>query len=345
MITKFKLFERSLYDIEKSLVEYLDYDTIETYFEDNIEYDIEDYIHMNSNLVWSNIDDDRFVEDWISDIVDNYGMEDFEYEYEDYLENNWSDKKEKIALKLWSYKEDVEIKVLSENEGKVNITANVITVTDKEDYEQEYDITEYHNILVEDEENVEVGTVLAELEYNDDMFTALDDNDYKEIIEKTDGAEKFIEKSTRNRYEGQDAKDILSEFYGDNDSKELYNVIYNYIDEDEIKKDLLNSEDDERIEEFVSSEIFRNINLQREILNNDKYAVIELAELFAQTSGENIADEYEFQKIYIQKYAEEDEHKKATAIKYLNDNFGLDPNIEEEYEDYMWLIDADKFNL
>ena len=36
---------------------------------------------------------------------------------------------------------------------------------------------------------------------------------------------------------------------------------------------------------------------------------------------------------------------KAKALKYLYDNFGLNKKIEEEYNDYTWLISASKYNI
>jgi hypothetical protein len=45
-------------------------------------------------------------------------------------------------------------------------------------------------------------------------------------------------------------------------------------------------------------------------------------------------------------YDEKDKSNlRADALKFLYDNFDLDSDIENEYEDDMWMVKAEKYNL
>ena len=136
------------------------------------------------------------------------------------------------------------------------------------------------------------------------------------------------------------------------DGKELYDMLSWYLDDDKIIKEYNDNTEFDSKKEFVQDEIYNSIELQREILKNNKKTVLKLAELFIDnSSNSNIADEYEFQKLYIKQYLKEKkgEDKKgaliATALKNLNDEFGLDDSIKTEYSKWTWLIDADKYNM
>ena len=54
----------------------------------------------------------------------------------------------------------------------------------------------------------------------------------------------------------------------------------------------------------------------------------------------SIGNEYDFQKLYIEK-----KKNIEKAVKNLYDKFGINPKIAEEYKDYMYVIDAEKYNL
>ena len=77
---------------------------------------------------------------------------------------------------------------------------------------------------------------------------------------------------------------------------------------------------------------------------------------------DTIENEYHFQKAYIEEYAKnyasvdetDDLHEydkqnleegKADALKNLYDNFNLNYQIEEEYDDYMYKVAGKKYNL
>jgi len=314
MIIKFKLFEGN--GLEHDLVDDLSDDTIETYYDEKYKIDAKEICsEFGPHYIWDNFDDKKYIEDYIQDEIDNASLDEFcESDLRDYIENNLSaDMKEKI------------IEIYKENNDD------------------------------EDEDNEEEK---EELEYEDSMLDDLTEDELKDVI-SNDSEYNFFEEIMNDRYGNSYAKDIISDFYDMEDGGTLYNSLYAYIDDGGVEKDFKNNEDFDYKKEWVENYINNDTDLQREILKNNPSAVLSLAELFSDSKvNENIGDEYEFQKLYIEKYVEgeaEDEYYKeheeelhhtiAEALKFLYDNFGLDPNIEEEYKEDMWLISSGKYNL
>jgi hypothetical protein len=71
---------------------------------------------------------------------------------------------------------------------------------------------------------------------------------------------------------------------------------------------------------------------------------------------DNIGKEYDFQKAYLETlfnkdkdlYSEDEDPKNdiySKALKELNDKFGLNDKIKEQYNEYTYLIDTEKYNL
>jgi len=305
MIKSFKIFERA--SIARTLVDKLDDDFIEEYYEENWDVDIDTILEVDPSLIEDHIDDRRFVDDFIHDEVNSRSLEDFsEYEYKKFIEKNWSDVKEKYILQ--KYKED--------------------------------------NDIDEDEE----------LEYGDYMLDNLGDDELRDVIKEDDEEEDFVQDTINDWYEGRDAMDIIGDIYGKVEGKELYNIVRNYIDETEIIKAYKEGEDFYYKKECVEGQIAYDSKIQNYLLKKDKDNVLLLVDLFIDESGDNnIGDEYDFQNIYIEKYVENnidedstDDDKadlRAESLKFLNDNFGLDSDIAREYDDDMWMVTSDKYNL
>lgn len=192
-----------------------------------------------------------------------------------------------------------------------------------------------------------------ELEYNEDMYKKLTEDELKNIIETCFSESDFVEEMIEDRYKRYySAQELLEEIYGDLSGTELYNVISWYVDEDDAKKEWIDNEDWHYKKEFVEGNISYDQTLQKTIFQNDNDSVIKLTNLLAEENADNsIGDDYWFQKKYIEKCKEknpedEDEHMIVpTAIKFLHDNFNLHPDIEDEHKDDTFLINTEKYNL
>jgi len=191
-----------------------------------------------------------------------------------------------------------------------------------------------------------------EIEFDEDFIEDFDDDDLRKVIEADDEEEKFVETMVKDRYEGRNAENILSDFYGDLDSLksiDLYNMVSQYIDDDDIIKDYKDNEEFEYKKETIQNQIDTEPDLQRLLLKKSKKTVLLLAELFDDSNRYNISDEYKFQKLFIKQYVKkhkgEEGYLRAKALKYLNDKFDLDYDIKVEHDDDMWLTNADKYNL
>lgn len=302
MITKFKIFENL--DEDKELIDYLDEDTIEKYFDDNYDIDIIELVDMCPSCLWNAVDDEKFIEDYKQDEIGNRSFYDYsKTKFKEYLESNWNDEIEDKIVEIWK-----------------------------------------ENNYIDEEE---------ETEYEENMYKQLSEDELKDVIEycfsESDFVEEMVEDSCRNYY---DAQSLIEDMYGPLEGEDLYRTIQWYIDDDDAKKEYKDNEDWYYKKEFVEGSISRDRSLQKEIFEEDENSVIQLANLFAdENSSNNIGDDYWFQKTYIEKCKEknpedEDEHMIVpTAIKFLHDNFGLHPDIEDEHKDDTFLIGTEKYNL
>lgn len=188
--------------------------------------------------------------------------------------------------------------------------------------------------------------------YDNYMLDELSEKQLRKLIEDADDEEKFVEFIIRDRYEGQDAQEVIEEIYGSSwildNGDDLYNMLYQYIDEDNIVEEYENEVDKlEEIKEYIDN----SKELQEKLIEIKKSNVLLLAEVFKENNNGyyNIANEYDFQKLFIEMYAKKNKgdknNLKAEALKFLYDNFELDEDIKDEYEDHMWLISSGKYNL
>jgi hypothetical protein len=313
MITRFKIFEGKYRNVAKDLVAELDYDFIEKYYEDTCSMSASEIISYWPDTIWRFIDDDRYVKDYIDDEVDSHDMDSFnKYDLKSYLEENLSDTiKERI------------LQIYKDNNG------------------------------IDNEE---------EIEYKYYMLNELDEDKMRDIIIDENEEEDFKRERITNWYNGNDAHYIMSEFYTPADmenGEKLYDLLGNYVDDNAVVKDYIDNSDFDNKKKQMQDNISSDIKLQREIFNINKKHVLLLAQIFAEdNSSNNIGYEYEFQKTYINEYVKNyidgddesyDEKDKsnlrADALKFLYDNFDLDSDIENEYEDDMWMVKAEKYNL
>jgi len=188
--------------------------------------------------------------------------------------------------------------------------------------------------------------------YYEDVLKELSENQLRKIIEKQNEEEECIRYTYEERYSSMDAKEILEEIYGEKDLAEnAYKYVSNYVNDDEIIKDWIEEEDFDFKKEFVSNSIENERDLQKKLLDINSENAIILFEIMDDNPKYSIGDEYDFQKIFMEEVMklkeenEEDDLFVAKKLKELYDKYGLDDDIEEEYEDYTFYIDTEKYNL
>lgn len=186
----------------------------------------------------------------------------------------------------------------------------------------------------------------------EDIVDELDEKDLCELIEKENSGDEFVEWYVRRRYSGMDAHDILSEIYGSQDLAEnAYKYVENYIDHNQIEEDYYDNESYEFKNEYVRDRIEVDQGLQNKLLEINPKNTILLLSVMTDDTTNSIGDEDEFQHIFmvqvIKQAKEEDFYDEypAEMLKKLNDKFGLAYGIEEKYQEYTYLIDAQKYNL
>ena len=324
MIKKFKLFER--YNIMSSeLVDKLDDDDIETLYDENYSISVSEIILMMPSYVWDNFDKEKFLNDFINDMINNQTLEDFnEYDLKKYIESNFTTQKEQKILDIYNSNNDED-----------------------------------------------------ESEYEDNMLDDLDDDELREVIEDSNEEEEFIREITEKSY--TDAEDVFSDFYGidvydknmidKNNKHKIYNSYSQYVDDDGIIQSWKDGENFEEKKNYVKDNINYiglSIEIQKKLLESEKSNALLLFDYFENYSPnrkqyDNISNKYNFQKAYIEAYmednfagaideADEDDKEeiselRAKSLKNLYDSFGLNPKLEEEFTEDMWMINSDKFKL
>lgn len=360
---KFRLNESSSYAEE--LVDYLSDDLIESYYKENLAYsDIDELLQIISiDTIWRHFDDNAFVESWIDGEKESMEKDDFsDYDFKEYLKQViLEDETEQKVIDFYKENNDTE-DIKSEVDGVVSSIVKtkdggrVVKIKTESGDIDKYDIeNDDYIIIVKKGQSVNDDDVLAriEVDYDDDLLDELDEDQLWEIIEEHD-EDDFKDTTIRNRYDGQSAEDILSEFgylelpdphsyYGSKQqtyhsvAEMVYDKWGQYIDDDGIIDEWNDNEDIDYKKEQVQSYIYDVPDLQIDILSEE--TVLRLAELFEEEPGNNIGDEYEFQKLYIEEYAKENEDdgdRYADAILYLAENFNLNDKISQEYPNHLW---------
>lgn len=323
-IKKFKALNESVKD---DLIDYVDDNLIEKVYDENCYVDDDELAYICPSCVTNNFDFDKFKKDFIYDMISGSSFDNYDdYDFKEYIEENLTDEKKNKIIELYNENNDEENK-----------------------------------------------------EFDDDYLSDLDSEQLKEVIEEDDDEYDFVKYIVERMYGNYSGEEIFEEFYGmsddiiDRQNKKSYSynkpdyesfgeylwIEYNhYINRIGMLEDWKNSEDFTYKKELVMDYIENNIELQRNILTNDEDQVLNLADLFLEIgSKDNISEEYNFQKLYIEKFIENeviddnDEivQLKTNAITFLNDNFGLNKKLEKELrkenQSYFIKIDSQGFNL
>ena len=336
-IKKYKIItERYSNTIEDELIDYIDDNTIEEWYDKNYTMDADEIAtSLAPNYVWDNFDKERFKEDFMYDMKTDHNYDDYDdYEF-----------KEFIKKELTYAKEDKIIELYNENNYDEND-------------EDDEPVTEFDIDYLEDLDKDQLIEVIEVDSDQDDFIEFIthyiyDGYDVEDIFSEFYGvSEKSFQNQNRYSYSSYNTPNYYS--FGEY----LWKNYRQYIDEDGIVDDWKNNEDFEYKKEVVKDNIYSSPELQEKILK--KKTVLLLAELFEQNpKSENISGTYKFQQTYINKklkddlvwdkndkeYNEEKFNIISDALEYLDDNFELNDTIKKRYPDEMFKVDAKKYGM
>lgn len=357
MIKSFKIFER--YSSNNELTDQFDDDYVDKWYEKNNSIDESEVISMAStDKILDYFDDDQYKEDFINGYISGYEFSELESsDLKSYIEEHLDDKKEQKILDIINsnnYDEDDDI--VSEIEGKVSFIKtkkdnNRIVITSNKGEIKKYKIPGNYTILVQENQYITADTKLAsgeETEFNDSMLDDLSKDELQDVIEDSNEEYDCIEETINGWYDGRSGQDILEEFHNiDNlEASELYDIIEDYVDASKMAEDWTSEEDSDTKRERIGEEIYRDVELQRYLIEKDPDNAVEIEELWSERGSEDIGDEYDFQKGYIEKKKKDDYDPETDDEEYLSDimgdillyldnSYGLNDDIEEEYSKYM----------
>ena len=360
MIKKFKIFNEKLIteSAESYLADLLD-NEIEEWYENTYDIGIMEILDMFPSIVWDHMDDERFVDDYTREEKENREIDEFDsYEFKPYIEKKLDGEKEKLIKNIYRKNKNIDDDIKADINGTISINNDTIIIKNK-NKNKKYKLPNEHDIIVNNGQEVKKGEKITKLFFNDYMLEELSDDEMKSIIIDTDGEEDFIDDLIDDRYDSYTTvKDIIEEIYGGVDhmsGDEIYKWVGDYIYEDEVIKNYKENEDFDYKREIFINDIPYSIDLQNIILYEYKEGVLYLAELLKDVSVDNtISDQYDFQKAFIDEYVkefyEEGEDKGeliADALEklYIEYNFEKHEDIENEYSEYMWKVDSNKYNL
>jgi len=385
MITKFekfKLFESSdsaKYDL---IHDFLYYSYIYDYYDEHYlsdydQSDVVDIIESNPNIISGVFDNDKYIKSIIRDSMNNQNIGDFDaYEYKEYINNHLTREKENKIIELYYDNNDDENMIIkTEYDGIVSISdedgVKTVMITE-DDTTEEYEIPDNFNIVVEEGDEINYNTIIArndDIEYDSDMIDDLDSDQLKDIITDENEEGEFLEETITKRYEDKTFIEIMEEEKSVDSYEELidnmtpkkfYEYYSSFIDIDKLVKNYKKYEDSDSKYDWVESKIPDSIEIQHYLMDNSKDSnnlTLLLFEIFEDKGdhSDDISDEYEFQKRYIEEYIKENGYDDSTedekgdliaeALKDLNSNFVLDSQIKTEFNKYMFIVDSDKFNM
>lgn len=299
--------------IQDKLTEQFDEDYIKNYFRDNYIIDVNEIIEeYGTEPIWDYFDGESFLEDFIQNKIELSSIYNFDHEdYENYIIDTLDENKEIEILKI--YKDN--------------------------NYIDEY----------------------KEIDFDFSMISELNTNQLRNVIKDVNEEDIFIETVIKNEYGNEDYKELINEVYGENSSTyarvnlNAINFLKKYIDSIDLIKNFKENTNFDTKYSFLKKSIVHDISLQELLLDMNKSNVFLLSELFEDKKINkklrmDISCFYNFQKAYIEEYLKkkgDESFTRASALKYLNElcTKGLNDKIKSEYEDDMWMILSEPYNL
>ena len=340
-----KVFEST----ESELLDQLDDSYIEEYWDKHLAYtDVEDVYCNFPNMVWDYINDKIALADIKRGEIDNYGIDDFSnYDFKEYINGKDVDDEDEEEI----FKKHIESEIDLDELKDLKI-----------ELKGETDIDERKRLRKEIKKIKKKIKEIRELLLSE-VLDEMSEDDLREIITDVFDEEEFVESIIEDRFrEYYSLENYIESVWGSIDSIEFnssysnkrgdWDWLLNYLDDKALLKDFNDNEEYDHKFDSLQNNISDTKEIQEKLLEVDSKNAIELFDLFDEDTTNNIGDDYEFQKAYVEAYAKnyaDDESElpegKGLALKNLYEKFGLQFDIEDEYEDYMHYVLADKYNI
>lgn len=176
----------------------------------------------------------------------------------------------------------------------------------------------------------------------------LNKDDLISILKKADKIDDFISYYYDNKWYDYSPKEVFTEIYDNVDEMYPYSYIKNFIDEEYAYYLYYNSIDFEYLFDYLKNYIIEDTILQKKLLEIDDSNSIALLNVMDNDEElNNIGNEYDFQKKYIESFCKinNSQECKELALKNISKKYEINKDIKKEYHKYLYLIDADKYNL
>ncbi len=164
-------------------------------------------------------------------------------------------------------------------------------------------------------------------------------HDFIMIIKKEKLEEDFFRFTYEDLYYNMSAEKV-AEYNDIGYLSDTYDLTYLYVDDNKVVDDYTKELNWDTKVDFVANDIAYSETLQREILKSENGVNI-IFDILEDSENSDIAKDYDFQKSYIENHNDD----KAESIKRLYDKFGLNSNIEKEYDKFMYMAQSSKYNL
>ena len=267
---------------------------------------------------------------------------------EDYYDNNFKIDVEDAArtINLWNYVDEDVVKktLIEESIDGYFIDDKIFTLKDYYNYIKE-NILE---LVIPELDKFRKKHNLGDIKY-EEILRSMKKEDFVKLIAEYEKSDDFLKYYFEEKWEDSSAEEILMEIYGKHEivDNSLYPYLREYIkDEQEIIDDYFDRVNFTDKFEYICDCIAFDITLQKELIKINQNTVEALFEIMnADDENRNVGKDYEFQKIYITYECMDEENLIPIYLKEIKEKFGLNPKIEKEYKDYMFEIDAEKYNL
>jgi hypothetical protein len=262
---------------------------------------------------------------------------------EEYCDENFTIEPEEASrsLNIWNYVDKNQVRDYFIRDLSSSTNINKLNRNDIE----ECLLSNYLNDITPYLEKLRKKYNLGDIGYKE-ILSKIDKKDFNELLEDLDENEEIIRNYYEEKYEDVHPEEILYDTVGKHAIEDnLYPYLQDFIDDNQIIEDYIKNIDFTNKYEFFRDSIIHDKNLQEKIIEMDPNTIEVLFDIIDTYDREdNFGNHYKFQKLYLDQYEGEDESI-AVAMKKINDKFILHPDIKKEYRNYMYLIDAESYNL
>jgi hypothetical protein len=292
------------------------------------------------------MDEDDLVEQFSQDFVEEYYENDYDITVDDAAN----------YVNIWNYVDIQEVK-----SGLIEETIADKSLNDEEFKKIDYCLyiedslltrTDHH--LKSVKSTIEKFRKKYDLSFtsDEDVLDKMDRKDLINIIQDEDKSQDFMKDYYEQKWDDLHPEEILTEIWGKHTIRDdTYSYISKYVNGSDVIDAYFRNIEYESKNDYLKEKISTDFKLQKKLIKMNPNNVIALLDVMDEVVS--IGTSYKYQKLYLEtvkkEWGEGDEEVEndvvAEGVKSLNDKFGLDSKIEEEYTDFLYLISAEKYNL